>query len=245
MTAFKTNREIFANPFGLPNSFSFENFTNAWTTANMSKYFWNSLIVSITTVALCIILGSTVSFVIARFKFRGNAFLYALFVIGVTIPLQSLLLPIFFKMQNLGLRNTLLSLIIVYTALNIPKTVFILVGFMKTIPRELEEAAIMDGCSYWKIFYKIIMPICKPGLATVGILVFIAAWNEYVFATILISQDVARTLPLGLANFQTSYASNYALIAAGVLISVIPVIIVYIILQEQIIKGMTSGAVKG
>nr|WP_285890390.1 carbohydrate ABC transporter permease [Halalkalibacter oceani] len=211
----------------------------------MSSYFLNSLIVAASTVILCIVLGSTVSFVIARFQFRGNMLLYALFIIGVTIPLQSLLLPIFFKMQSLGLRNTLLSLIIVYTALNLPKAVFILVGFMKSIPKELEEAAIIDGCNYWKMFYKVIMPISKPGISTVGILVFIAAWNEYVFATILVSADVARTLPLGLANFQTSYASNYGLIAAGVLISVIPVIIVYMILQEQIIKGMTAGAVKG
>ncbi|MCT2536674.1 carbohydrate ABC transporter permease [Aquibacillus koreensis] len=245
LTAFKDNTQIFTNPFGLPESYSFSNFAEAWTGANMSQFFVNSLIVSVISVSLCLFLGATLSFVIARFRFRGNGLLYALFVLGLAIPLQSLILPIFFRMDNIGLRDSLLGLILVYTALNLPKTVFLLVGFMKGIPSELEEAAIIDGCGYWKIFSKVIVPISKPGLATAGILVFIAAWNEYVFATVLISSDAARTLPLGLASFQTSYASAYGLIAAGVVISVIPVLIVYILLQEQIIKGMTAGSVKG
>jgi raffinose/stachyose/melibiose transport system permease protein len=245
MTSFKDNGEIFANPFGLPKSFNLDNFIFALTDVNMALYLWNSLLVAVATVLFCFILGSTMSYVLARFHFGGNLILYLLFVIGLTIPLQSLIFPMFFKMHHIGLRDTMIGLIIVYTALNLPKTVFLLVGFMKGIPREMEEAAIIDGCNYWQIFSKVIIPMSRPALATVGILVFISAWNEYIFATVLISSDAIKTLPLGLASFQSSHLSEYGLISAGVIISVIPVLIVYMLFQEQIIKGMASGAVKG
>lgn len=245
MTAFKANSEIFSNPFGLPASYRFDNFVDAWTKGNMSQYFWNSLIVSVCTVLLCITLSATLSYVLARFSFRGNGFIYILFVLGVAIPLQSLLLPIFFRMDDIGLRDTLAGLIIVNAALNLPKSVFMLVGFMRGIPKEVEESAIIDGCGYGGIFSRIILPISKPGLATAGILVFISVWNEYVFSTVLVSSNAVKTLPLGLASFQTAFISDYGLISAGVVLSIIPVLLVYVLLQEQIIKGMTDGAVKG
>ncbi|WP_018931090.1 carbohydrate ABC transporter permease [Gracilibacillus lacisalsi] len=245
ITSFKSNREIFSNPFGLPESFNIDNYIFALFDVNMVMYLLNSLIVAVATVLLCFVLGSTVSYALSRFEFKGNTFLYLLFIIGLTIPLQSLIYPMFFKMHTLGLRDTIFGIIIVYTALNLPKTVFLLVGFMKGIPKEMEEAAIIDGCNYWNVFSKVVIPMSKPVLATVGILVFIAAWNEYIFATVLISSDVTKTLPLGLASFQSSHLSEYGLIAAGVIISIIPVLIAYILFQEQIIKGMASGAVKG
>ncbi|GAB2539719.1 carbohydrate ABC transporter permease [Gracilibacillus alcaliphilus] len=245
MTSFKTNREIFSSPFGLPESVNFDNYIVGLFDANLTLFMGNSFIVAVSTVVLCFILGSTVSYAISRFTFKGNAFIYLLFVIGLTIPLQSLIFPMFFKMHSLGLRDTLFGIILVYTALNLPKTVFLLVGFMKGIPKEMEEAAIIDGCNYWNIFTKVLIPMSRPALATAGILVFIAAWNEYIFATVLLSSDATSTLPLGLASFQTSYTNDYGLIAAGVIISIIPVLIAYMLFQEQIIKGMASGAVKG
>ncbi|MBW4082223.1 carbohydrate ABC transporter permease [Paenibacillus sp. S150] len=245
MTAFKENREIFASPFGLPTDYRFDNFVDAWNKGNMSQYFWNSLFVSIFTVLLCIALSSTLSYVLARFRFKGNTAIYALFVLGVAIPLQSLLLPIFFRMDDIGLRDTLAGLVIVNAALNLPKAVFMLVGFMQGIPKEVEESAIIDGCGYGGIFSRIILPMSKPGLATAGILVFISVWNEYVFSTVLVSSNAVKTLPLGLASFQTSFISDYGLISAGVVLSIIPVLLVYVLMQEQIIKGMTDGAVKG
>ncbi|MFZ4453943.1 carbohydrate ABC transporter permease [Salibacterium aidingense] len=245
MTSFKENSEIFANPFGLPESYNFENFYKVLTEGNMGLYLLNSLIVTMATIFLCMSLAATISFVISRFKFKGKQFMYLLFVIGVTIPLQSLIFPMFFRMHQIGLRDTLLGIIIVYTALNLPKTVFLLVGFMKGIPREMEEAAFIDGCNYWQIFSKIIMPMSKPMLATAGILIFLSTWNEYIFATVLLSSDAVQTLPLGLANFQTDHVSQYGLVSAGIIISIIPILIVYIIFQEQVVKGMTSGSVKG
>lgn len=245
ITSFKSNREIFSNPFGLPSNFQLDNYIFALVDVNMALYLLNSLIVAVFTVTLCFILGATVSYVISRFTFKGNGFIYLLFIVGLTIPLQSLIFPMFFKMHDLGLRDTLFGVIIVYTALNLPKTVFLLVGFMKAIPKEMEEAAIIDGCNYWNVFSRVIVPMSKPALATVGILVFIAAWNEYIFSTVLISSDAIKTLPLGLASFQSSHLSEYGLIAAGVIISIIPVLKAYVLFQEQIIKGMASGAVKG
>ncbi|WP_035711848.1 carbohydrate ABC transporter permease [Salibacterium aidingense] len=245
MTSFKDNSEIFSSPFGLPSSFDFSNYIFALTNVNMGLYLWNSTVVTVATVLLCLAFGATISYALARFEFRGNMLVYILFVIGLTIPLQSLIFPMFFKMDDIGIRDSLLGLITVYTALNLPKTVFLLVGFMKGLPKEMEEAAIIDGCSYWSVFFRVILPISKPGLATAGILVFIAAWNEYVFASVLISSDIAKTLPLGLASFQSSQLSEYGLIASGVILSIIPVLIVYVIFQEQIIKGMADGAVKG
>ncbi|WP_440894869.1 carbohydrate ABC transporter permease [Amphibacillus sp. Q70] len=245
MTSFKDNTEIFQSPFGLPKSFSFENYTTVLTDGNMALYLWNSFIVTIVTIVICLILGTTMSYVLSRFQFRGRQFLYLLFVIGITIPLQSLIFPMFFRMHELGLRDSLFGIIIVYTALNLPKTVFLLVSYMKGIAGEMEEAAIMDGCNTWQIFSKIILPLSRPMLATSGILIFLSTWNEYVFATVLISSDANATLPLGLANFQTEYISQYGLISSGIIVSIIPILIVYILFQEQVVKGMASGAVKG
>ncbi|MBM7540303.1 carbohydrate ABC transporter permease [Amphibacillus cookii] len=245
MTAFKDNREIFASPFGFPESYSFENFLRVLTEGNMALYLWNSFLVTMITIVFCLTLSATMSYVLSRFQFKGRQFLYILFVIGITLPLQSLIFPMFFRMHELGLRDSLLGIIIVYTALNLPRSVFLLVGYMKSIPREMEESALMDGCNYWQIFMKIILPLSKPMLATTGILIFLSTWNEYVFATVLLSSDANATLPLGLANFQTAYTSQYGLVSAGIIISIIPILIVYIIFQEQVVKGMVSGAVKG
>jgi raffinose/stachyose/melibiose transport system permease protein len=245
LSSFKRNREIFRSPFSLPEAFNFDNFTRAWSSANIGKYFWNSIIVSIFGVLFTLLFGAMVAYVISRFKFKGNAFLWTLFAIGMAVPMQSLLLPTFLKMNDLGLRDNILSLIIVYTVFGFPRAVFLLVGFMRTIPKELEEAAIMDGCSYWKSFYKIIIPLSMPGLATLAILDFIGAWNEYVYASVLLASDTWRTLPIGLANFRGEFSSEYGLISAGIIITMIPVVIMYIVFQEQIVKGLATGSVKG
>ncbi|MBD2845560.1 carbohydrate ABC transporter permease [Paenibacillus sp. IB182496] len=243
--SFKNNREIFRSPFALPERLSFENYIRAWESANMHAYFWNSILVSTASVILTLAIASMVSYVIARFTFRGNFWLWGMFVIGLAIPMQSLLLPTFLKMNSLGLRDHLLSLIIVSGVFALPKSVFVLAGFMRTIPAVLEEAAIVDGCSYWRMFYKIILPLSMPGIATLAILDFIGAWNEYVYASVLISSDHLRTLPIGLANFRGEFSSEYGLICAGITITMIPVVLVYVFFQEQIVKGLVSGSVKG
>ncbi|THF77560.1 carbohydrate ABC transporter permease [Cohnella fermenti] len=244
-SSFKSNREIFRSPFSLPENWTLDNYVRAWESANMSTYFWNSIFVASISVLFTLLFGSMLAYAIARFRFRGNALLSGLFVIGMAIPLQSLMLPTFLKMNELGLRNNLLSLILIYGVFGLPRAVFILVGFMKSIPAELEEAAIVDGCSYWRMYGKIIIPLSVPGMATLAILDFIGAWNEYVYASVLLATDKLRTLPIGLANFKGEYSSEYGLICAGIVITIIPVVIIYVFFQEQIVKGLSSGSVKG
>ncbi|MDF2926884.1 MAG: hypothetical protein K0R57_5798 [Paenibacillaceae bacterium] len=245
ISSFKTNREIFRSPFGLPEAFSLDNYVRAWNSASIGQYFWNSLIAAFFGVTLTLVFGAMTAYVIARLPFRGSVWLWSLFAVGLAVPMQSLLMPTFMKMINLGLRDSLLSLIIVYTVFGFPRAIFLLVGFMRSIPKEMEEAAIMDGCSYWKSFYKIIIPLSVPGMATLAILDFIGAWNEYIYASVLIVSDTWRTLPLGLANFRGEYSSEYGLICAGIIITMIPVVIIYIVFQEQIVKGLAAGSVKG
>ncbi|OXS61857.1 hypothetical protein B1A99_04450 [Cohnella sp. CIP 111063] len=245
VNSFKNNNAIFADPFSLPAKWSFDNYVRAWNSANISRYFWNSLFVSLITVAFTLFLTATVSFAIARFSFRGNAVLYAFFALGLSIPMQALLLPTFLKMSGLQLLDKHAALILVYTVFALPKSVFLLVAYMKGIPKDIEEAGIIDGCGYWTLFSRVILPISKPGLATIAILEFIGAWNEYIYATVLISNKSIRTLPLGLANFQGEYASEYGLICAGIVITIVPVIAICSLFQEQIVKGMTAGSVKG
>jgi len=245
LISLKDNRDIFANPLGWPKRFQLDNYLNAWNGANISTYFWNSLLVMVASVGLTVLFAATVAYAVSRFQFRGNALLYLVFLLGLSIPLQSLMLPTFLKMDSLGLRDNLLSLIVVYSAFALPKSVFLLVGFMRGIPKDLEEAGIVDGCGYFGIFSKIILPVSMPGIATVAILEAIGAWNEYVYATVLISTEHLRTLPLGLANFRGEYMSQYGLIAAGTVITMIPVVAVYVLFQEQIVKGLVAGSVKG
>ncbi|MHA6485021.1 carbohydrate ABC transporter permease [Paenibacillus sp. strain BS8-2] len=245
ISSFKSNREIFRSPFALPEALNFDNYIRAWSSASIGDYFWNSLVVSVFGTLFTVVFGAMTAYIIARLPFRGSAWLWALFAIGLAVPMQSLLLPTFLKMNELGLRDNLISLVIVYSVFGFPRAIFLLVAFMRTIPKEMEEAAIMDGCGYWKSFYKIILPLSMPGIATLAILDFIGAWNEYVYASVLITSDVWRTLPIGLANFRGEYSSEYGLISAGILYTMIPVVIIYIIFQEQIVKGLAAGSVKG
>lgn len=243
--SFKSNSEIFADPFGMPGSLAIDNYLRAWGSANIGQYFGNSLIATIASVFITMLLGSMVAYVISRFSFRGNALMWAVFALGMVIPMQSLLLPTFLKMNDIGLRDHIVALIVVYAVFDLPKTVFLLAGFMKGIPKEMEEAAIMDGSSYWRNYYNIILPLSIPGLATMCILSFIGSWNEYIYASVLIASDKWRTIPVGLANFSGEYSSEYGLICAGIVMTIIPVMIVYMLFQNQIVKGMSAGAVKG
>lgn len=245
ISAFKSNAEIFADPFALPQSWGFDNLTRAWTTANIGDYFVNTALVAVVTTVASTLLAATVAYTIVRMRFPGSSMVYLAFAIGVGVPLQALLVPTFIVMNNAGLLDSLTSLILVYTAFALPKAVFLLAAFMKDVPAELEEAALIDGAGEFTIFRRVVVPLCRPALATVAVLEFLGAWNEYVYASVLIRSPENRTISLGLASFSSEYASDYGLIAAGVLITVVPVVIVYILLQRQVVAGLSSGALKG
>ncbi len=244
-TSFKSNQEISINIFALPTELHFENYVNAWQTARIGVYLFNSVFVAVTAIILTVLFSAAAAFVLSKFSFRLQKLIYSLFIIGMLIPLQSVLVPLFIQMRNLDLLNTQWSLIFSYTAFGLPITIFILESFMRAFPDAVIEAAIMDGCTIPGLFVRIILPMTRPAIATVTILNFLNNWKEFSFALIFINDDIKKTLPLGLYNFLGAYSSNYAELMAALTISSIPVIVLYLILQEQVIHGMTSGAVKG
>ncbi|RCW62756.1 carbohydrate ABC transporter permease [Saliterribacillus persicus] len=245
MNSFKTGQEFAFDPFGLPNEWVFVNYVDAWVTANIGSYFFNSLFVGITALFICILIGSLASYFLARFDFKGRNMLYGFFVVGLLVPIHATLVPMFILMQKLGFMNTHLALIFPYIAFNLPITIFLLTSFMRSFPKEIEESAIMDGCSVFRIFWSIILPMSRPALATAVILNFINNWNEFSFALVLINDDALSTLPLGLANFAGQYTTNYTAQMAGLTLVLIPTILFYLIMEKQIVNGMTQGAVKG
>ncbi|MGY4688653.1 carbohydrate ABC transporter permease [Salibacterium sp. K-3] len=245
MNSFKSSQEFSLNPFGLPMEWVFTNFREAWFTANIGTYFFNSVFVGLVSVLIAVVTGGLAAFFLSRFQFKGKKFLYGFLVIGLLIPIHSTLVPMYILMQNLGMLNTYWALIFPYVAFNLPITIFLLTSFMSTFPGEIEESAIMDGAGMFRIFWSIILPMTKPAIATAVVINFINNWNEFSFALVLISDEALQTLPLGLANFAGAYTTNYPAQMAGLTIVLIPTIIFYLIMEKQIVEGMTQGAVKG
>lgn len=244
-TSFKSNAEITMNIFAFPTRLHFENYVNAWQTARIGVYLFNSVWVALAAIGITVLISAAAAFILSKFAFRLRNLIYTLFIIGMLIPLQSLLVPLFIQMRNLNLLNSQWSLVFSYTAFGLPITIFILESFMRSFPDAIIEAAVMDGSSIPKVFWEIILPMARPAVATVTILNFLNNWKEFSFALIFINDDFKKTLPLGLYNFLGAYSSNYAELMAALTISSIPIIVLYFILQEQVINGMTSGAVKG
>ncbi|MNO39476.1 L-arabinose transport system permease protein AraQ [compost metagenome] len=245
VNSFKEEQEYAANPFSFPATLHFSNYTKAWEIANMNIYFLNSLLITFVSLLVTVLLGSLAAYFLARFTFRLRGFTYALFLLGMLVPIHATLIPIFLIMQKLSLIDTYLSLILPYTAFHLSLTVFILEGFMRGFPKDLEESGIMDGAGVFRIFWSIILPITRPAMATVVILNFIYNWNEYLFALVLITSNSLKTLPLGLANFVGVETASYTLQMSALTIALVPILIFYLLLQKQLVTGMTAGAVKG
>ena len=243
-SSFKTNQEITLNTFTLPKALHFENYIEAWQTAKIGVYFLNSIIVSTAAIALTIVAGASGAFILAKFRFRLRGFVYGFFIVGMLIPLQSVLVPLFIQMRDFHLLDNLWSLILTYTAFGLPITIFLMESFIRSFPDSILEAALLEGASIPRIFLRLVMPISKHVIATVAILNFLNNWKEFSFALIFISKDERKTLPLGLYNFLGAYTADYAGLMAALIIASVPLLILYFVLQEQIIKGMTAGAVK-
>ncbi|WP_139904091.1 carbohydrate ABC transporter permease [Clostridium thermarum] len=244
-TSFKSNADISMSTFALPKTLHFENYVNAWKTAKIGTYFFNSFYISTVSIILTILIGASAAFILSKFKFRFQKFVYTIFIIGMLIPLQSVLVPLFIQMRSFNLLNTSWSLILSYTAFALPTTIFILESFIRAFPDEIIEAAIIDGSSVARVFFRIILPMSTPAIATVAILNFLNNWKEFSFALIFITDESKKTLPLGLYNFLGANTSDYSSLMAALMISSIPIIILYLVLQKQVINGMTAGAVKG
>lgn len=243
ISAFKNNTTIFTAPFSMPESWAVTNFVNAWSIAKIGVYFKNSLFISFTVVIMQIFVVSMATYAMSRLL--HSRVLTTLFSFGLMIPIHAMLIPNFLSMKNLGLLNTPLSVILVYSSGNIAFSQFLLSSFMNSIPRELDEAAMVDGASYARIFFSILLPICKPGLATIATFAFLHSWNEFLYASVFLTKDSNMTIAEGLGFLKGEFVTDYGLLCAGLIFSIVPVVIMYVTLQEQVVKGMTAGAVKG
>ncbi|MEK4515048.1 carbohydrate ABC transporter permease [Paenibacillus sp. FSL H8-0122] len=242
----KDNNAIALNPFGIPKSFEWSNYVEAWVNAKISTYFFNSLYISVLASVVSILLASMFAFAVTRMRQgKWNTILFSLVLIGMLIPNNALMLPIYTIVRKLHILNTHWALIIPYIANAIPFTIIILAAFMRSLPSEIEEAAVMDGLKAPGIFARIIVPLTVPAMVTVFIVNFLGNWNEFLLANYFLSNDELRTLPVGMVQFRDQYQMNYAQMSAGIVYSVVPVIVIYAVLQEKIIEGVTAGSVKG
>ncbi|CAM3535665.1 MULTISPECIES: carbohydrate ABC transporter permease [Saccharibacillus] len=242
----KTNEEILSGSFfTLPAEWQWSNYQGAIEGGSYFRYLGNSLFVTVTTMICVLLLASLAAFAISRFRWKYGQFVMLLFLLGMMIPMQGTLLPLMIIFKNLHVLNTHLALILPYVAFQMPIAVFILSGFLRTIPHEIEESAIMDGAGAFRIFRSIILPVSIPPMMTVCILTFINVWNEYILAATFISSERLKTLPFGVYSFVSQYSVNYGAIGAFLVLAALPVILVYFLLAEKITKGMVAGAVKG
>lgn len=240
----RTTGEISADHYAWPRPFHWEQFRIAWVDSDFATYFWNSTIVVVAAVAVVTLVGAAAAHALARYRFRGNRIIYGILFSSIIFPPQITLISLYQILVDYGLYNSLLGLTLVYVSLQLPLTVYLLEGFFARIPQDLFDAAKMDGYGDIEIFRRIVLPIGMPAIATTLILNFIQLWNEFLFAVVLITDPDKRTLPIGIRAFMGDHFQDIGMIAAGVMISVVPVIIVYIFFSEKLIRGMTAGAVK-
>lgn len=247
MTSLKSDREILTDPFGWPAELQWSNFERAWTTANIGTYFFNTIIVMAMSLTGTLLVSAMAAYVIARFDFKLNRFLYLLFTAGLMFPMFLGLVPLYFLMQDLRLLNTYHGLALVYIAYSLPFTVFFLVGFFKTLPGEVAEAGIMDGASQYQVFFQIMLPMAKPGLIAMGIFNFLGQWNQFLLPLVLMQNESRYVLSQGL-NFlavQQGYNNDYSALFAAMVIVMVPTLLVYILFQRRLESGLTAGALKG
>ncbi|WP_086824019.1 carbohydrate ABC transporter permease [Allokutzneria sp. NRRL B-24872] len=246
ISSLKTDEQILTSPWSLPDRPHLENWSRAWDQASIGQYFLNSLVVVGGALALTMLLGSLVAYALARYSFPGNRFLYYLFVSGMLFPMFLALVPLFFVVKQLGLLGSYPGLILVYTAYALPFTVFFLTGFFRTLPNEVAESAALDGCSHTGIFFRVMLPMAKPGLISVGIFNFLGLWNQYLLPLVLNPDPSKYVLAQGLAALSVSqgYRGDFSGLFAGLTIAMLPVLVVYLVFQRRIRSGLTAGAVR-
>ncbi|MFI6825344.1 carbohydrate ABC transporter permease [Micromonospora sp. NPDC050187] len=247
LSSFKSNAEILADPWGLPGELRLDNWVRAWTTAHIGQYFLNSAIVVTGSVALTMLMGATAAYVFARYEFRGRQLAYYLFVGGLMFPVFLALVPLFFVVRNAGLFGTWTGLVLVYAAYSLPFTVFFLTAFFRTLPTSVAEAALVDGCGHFRLFFRVMLPMARPGMISVAIFNFLSHWNQFLLPQVLLQGDDSKwMLAQGLAALSVSqgYAGDYAQLFAGLTIAVVPVLLVYVAFQRQVQSGLTAGQLK-
>ncbi len=243
--SFKTTPELFGSPFGLPSSANFENYGQALGSQNLGGAFVNSAIVTVFSVSITLFIASLAAYGVSRIPGWKGWLIFGVMVIGMSVPAQANMIPQYVLFDSLGLLDSLIGLILINIVASLPVAVFILGGFMKTLPKDLYEASTVDGSGPWRTYHAIALPLSLPSVAATAIFLFVMHWNELLYPLLFIQSESKRTLPLALLSFQGEFQTNYPLLFAGVALSSIPIVIAYVFLQRFFVAGMTAGAVKG
>ncbi len=240
LNSVKTNSEILSRPFSLPEKFLWGNYTEAWTTGHLGIYFWNSVVSTIPVVVVSIAISALAGYAVARIQFWGRGFLLFLFLFGLTIPFQAKVIHLYYVLMSLHVLDNLWGVIL--PSIGGPFGIFLMRAFFLQLPNELADSAKIDGCSELGVFARVMFPLSQPAVVSLIVFSFMAIWNEYFLALIVLTSDARRTLPLGVVHFQDRYSTDYRLVFAALVVSIIPVIAVYVAFQRQFIRGVAVGS---
>lgn len=241
LNSMRPSRQIFREPIGLPESINLDSYIRAWGEASFSEYFFNSVIIVVASVTLATAVSALAAYVLGRYSFRGSTFLAIFFLSGLLLPFRLAIMPLFLLLQDLGLVDTRLGLILVYAATGIPFSVFILSAYFRQLPVDLAEAAKMDGAGEYTIFGRVMLPLVRPALATVAVFQFVPLWNDFFFPLVLLRSSEKWTLPVGMTRFFGEFQTDWSTLFAGITITTLPLIIVFLLATRQIIAGLTAG----
>lgn len=245
MSSFKTNNEILSSTFSLPTSFYLDGYRIAMEKVNIISRFFTSLFVAGISTLLAVVFYSMSGYVLARMEFRGKKLIFTLLISSMLIPANAMVQPVYYVINTLGLYDTKSGLILIYTGFGMALSLFLMRNFFIAIPRELEEAAYIDGASFLKTYIYVMVPLSKSAMASAAILTFINSWNEFMYAMLLTSSEKNRTLPLTIKYFTSTFSFNYSSMFAALVMCILPTVIVYVFLQEQVAESMVAGSVKG
>jgi raffinose/stachyose/melibiose transport system permease protein len=242
---FKDAAQLAASPVALPDPWVWSNYTDALTSASFWRQLLNSTIVAVASTVIVVLFSALAAFMLARREFPGREAAYTAFTLGLLFPAAVAILPLFILVRGLGLLDNPLGLILPEAAFGLPITIIILRPFFRNIPAELEDAASIDGCGPVGFFFRVLLPLSRPALATVGVLAIVASWNQFLLPLVMLSSEDNWTLPLGLTNFSTQYTTDTARILAYTTLALVPAIVFYVVAERQLVGGLTTGAVKG
>ena len=245
ITSLKDDSTLMLSPWAMPASIEWGNYEFAWTKGHLGTAMLNSLIVCSTTLVISMLFGSMAAFAIAKLRWKLSKIALYYFLIGMMIPIHTILIPLFVQFSGWKMSNSLIGIIIPYITFSLPITIYIMVGFFEGIPNELFEAACIDGCSVYKMFGTVAIPLAKTGFMVTGLMSFVSNWNELLLAMVFISDEAKKTLPVSLTKFVGPYHTNYCQMFAAIMIAIVPTIIAYVAFANQIVEGLTAGAVKG
>ncbi|WP_246277142.1 carbohydrate ABC transporter permease [Neobacillus endophyticus] len=244
LSGLKSNSDFFLNTWSLPKEWLWSNYKEAWD-AGIGQYFFNSVLVTVVSVVAVLLLGSMAAFGLSRFRFKGQNIMLFVILSGLMLAPQVSLIPLYKILQAIGLYNTYGALIVPYVAFQLPFAIFLMRSYFLSIPGELEESAIIDGCNSWRVYWNIILPMGKPIIASCALLTGMNVWNEFMFALVFVEDSSLRTIPVGLMNLRSQLDTNFGIQLAGLAVAALPMIIAYIIFQKQFVRGLSAGSVKG